>query len=446
MRYQLVIAVLLVGVLLALAGGAEAQGVSEVIVLNVDTVIVPPTQSYIERGLREANRRGAEAVLLVLDTPGGSVGTTLNIVQSIRTSEVPVIVFVGPRGANAASAGLLITLSGHVAAMAPETAIGASSPVGAQGEDLGETLSRKAEELLSAQARSLATRRGDEAVALANDAVTEARAVSSDEALDAGLIDFIAEDISAVLTHVDGMVVEIAGRERTLETAHVMTTFLTTTWLEDFLTIVTDPNLVFLLLSLGTIAIIVEIQSPGGWLAGVVGVTCVGLAMYGLGVLPVNWLGIVFIIMAFVLFLLDIKAPTHGALTAAAIISLGGGAILLLNQPAVRPFGRLSIPVVVADALATGAFFFFIIGKALQAQARTPTTGIEGLVGQVGRVSQALDPEGTIAVWGERWRAISADGEPIPEGERAEVVSVKGMTVYVRWVASPVEALPIDVD
>jgi membrane-bound serine protease (ClpP class) len=418
--------------LFALTGSASAQGISEVIVLNVDTAIVPATNSYIQRGIREAEQRGAEAVLVVLDTPGGSVAATLNIVQTIRTSEIPVIVFVGPRGATAASAGLLVTLAGHVAGMAPETAIGASSPVGLQGEDLETTIDQKTRELLSAEARGLTERRGEEAMALAEAAIMEARAVSSTEALEAGLIDFIADDIGEALEQANGLTVEVVGQERTLNTAHVMTTILGMSLLEQLLTIITDPNLIFLLLSIGTIAIIIEIQSPGGWLAGTVGVTCVGLALYGAGVLPVNWLGIVFIIMAFVLFILDIKAPTHGALTAGAIACLIGGSVLLLNQPAIRPFGQLSIPLVVAVALMIGAFFSFVLSKALQAQKRTPTTGREGLVGKTGRVTEAIDPVGKVVVWGERWQAVSVDETPIPAQARVEVVAVDEMTLHVR--------------
>ena len=425
---------LLLGLFFVPANGAAAQGVSEVIVLTVDTAIVPATHSYIERGLREAEERGAEAVLLVLDTPGGAVPATLNIVQTIRASEIPVIVYVGPRGAAAASAGLLVTLAGHLAVMAPETVIGASSPVGLQGEDLEDTLDQKVKELLSAEARGLAERRGEEAVALADAAIMEARAVSSTEALEAGLIDFIADDIGGVLEQADGRVIEVAGGEHTLDTAHVTTTFLEMSPLEEFLIILTDPNLIFLLFTAGAVAIVIEIVTPGGWISGVVGVTCVGLAMYGAGVLPVNWLGIVFIIMAFVLFILDIKTPTHGALTAGAIACLIAGALLLLNQPAMRPFGRLSIPFVVTVALLMGAFFFFILSKALQAQTRTPTTGKEGLVGKVGRVTEQIDPVGKVAVWGERWRAVSADGEPLSEQIRVEIVAVDGMTLRVRPV------------
>lgn len=432
MRYRITLLAFLVILLCTPTHAATAQSINEVIVLTVDTVISPPVQSYIERGLREADETGAEAVVLVLDTPGGNAGTTLNVVQAIRSSNVPVIVYVGPRGAHAASAGLLITLAGHIAVMAPETAIGASSPVDLQGEDLPDTLDEKAKELLSAEARSLAERRGEDAVAMAEAAIMEAQAASSTEALEAGMIDFIADDITEVLEQVDGRQVEVVGGSRTLETSHVMTMPFEMSLLEEFLTIIADPNLIFLLFSIGAIAIVIEIKSPGGWAAGAVGVTCVGLALYGAGVMPVNWLGIVFIVMAFALFILDLKAPTHGALTAAAIASLISGAVMLFNQPAVRPFGQLSIPFVVIISLLIGAFFFFIVSKALQAQTRTPTTGREGLVGKVGRVTEAIDPVGKVAVWGERWRAVSADDDPIVVQTRVEIITVEKMTLHVR--------------
>ena len=420
------------GVGLPLTQGQVAA--PEVIVLEATGPVVPPFASYVERGLKEADERNAEAIIIQLDTPGGSVDTTLDIVQAMRASDVPVIVYVGPRGARAASAGLLITLAGHAAAMAPETAIGASSPVGPQGEDLDSTLEAKAKESISAQARSLAERRGADAVALANDAVMEARAVSASEALAGNLVDFIASDIDDLLSQLDGFEVEVNGRSRTLRTSGAMLDTVPMSWLEEFLIIVTNPTIVFTLLSFGVTAIIIEIRTPGGWAAGTIGVICVGLALYGLGVMPVNWLGIIFIILAFVLFILDIKAPTHGALTAAAIASLIAGALILFNAPEVQPFGRLSIPIVILDSAVVGAFFFFVIAKALQIQARRPTTGYEGLIGQVGKVVQDIDPSGMVIVWGERWKAVSDDGTAIPQGAEIEVVEANQMRLRVRPV------------
>jgi membrane-bound serine protease (ClpP class) len=405
-----------------------------VVVLEATGPVVPPLAGYIARGLAEADMRNAEAVVLVLDTPGGSLGVTNGIVQDIQNSDVPVIVYVGPRGALAGSAGLLITLAGHAAAMAPGTAIGASSPVDATGGDLPSTIAQKEKEFLSAQARSLAERRGDAAMQIASDAVTEARAVSASEALDAGLIDFVANDVSEVLTQADGLTVDVNGRTRTLHTANAHGTSIAMSRLENLLMLLTNPNIVSILLSVGVLAIIVEIRTPGGWVSGAFGVTAVGLALYGLGALPVNWLGIIFIIMAFVLFFLELHATTHGALAFAGAISLAAGTIVLFSQPEMAPFGRISIPLVIGQSVFIAAIFAFLLTFALRAQRLQPTTGYEGLVGQTGRVTQTLDPVGMVQVWGERWKAESVDGEHIPAGREVEVVEAGKMRLKVRPV------------
>ncbi len=411
---------------------AQGDGSLEFVVLEATGTVVPPFGSYISRGIAEADSRDAEAVILVLDTPGGSVGVTLDIIQDIRTSDVPVIVFVGPRGAKAASAGLLITLAGHAAAMAPDTAIGATSPVGPQGENLDSTSQQKAEQYLSAQARSLAERRGRDAIEIATEAVTEARAVSASEALEAHLVDFVAEDVGDLLEQLDGYQLEVNGRMQTLSTQGATLYYIPMNQLERVLMLLTDPNIVFILMSIGTTAIIVEIRTPGGWAAGTIGVICVGLALYGLGVMPVNWLGIVFVILAFVLFVLEIKAPTHGALTAAGIASLAAGGIILFSQPEIAPFGTLSIPLVVGQSVFLGALFFFLVVMALRAQRLRPTTGYQGLVGQIGRVTQDIDPIGMVQVFGERWRAVAVDQQPIPAGSEVEVVEAEKMRLRVR--------------
>jgi membrane-bound serine protease (ClpP class) len=404
----------------------------EIVILDANGPVGPPLGGYIERGINEADEQNAEAVIILLNTPGGNVNTTLEIIQDIRTADIPVIVYVGPPGAKAASAGLLITLAGHLSAMAPDTAIGASSPISAQGEDLNETAQAKAEEYLSAQARSLAERRGDEAVEVASEAVFEARAVTASEALAVNLVDFIAQDVDDLLAQLDGVEVEVNGRPRTLDTANPLLTQIPMNQVERILLILTDPNIVFMLLSFGLVAIIVEIRSPGGWVAGAFGTVALGLSLYGLGVLPVNWLGLAFIIMAFILFILDIKAPTHGALSAAAVASLAAGAFILFSQPEVTPFGRLSIPLVIGQSILIGSIFAFLVTMALRAQTLRPTTGYEGLIDQLGRVTQDLNPEGMVQVWGERWRARSVDDQLIAAGSEVEVVEAGKMRLLVR--------------
>jgi membrane-bound serine protease (ClpP class) len=413
--------------------GVGAQGEPpEIVILDAAGPIGPALAGYIARGINEADARNAEAVIILLDTPGGDVNVTLGIIQDIRTADVPVIVYVGPPGAKAASAGLLVTLAGHLAAMAPDTAIGASSPVGPQGQDLPETEQAKVEGYLSAQARSLAERRGTEAVEVANAAVLEARAVSASEALAVNLVDFIARDTDDLLAQLDGAEVEVNGRPRTLNTSNPLLTRIPMNQVERILLILTDPNIVFMLLSFGLVAIIVEIRSPGGWVAGAFGTIALGLSLYGLGVLPVNWLGLVFIILAFVLFVLDIKAPTHGALSAAAVASLAAGAFILFSQPEIAPFGRLSIPLVIGQSILIGGIFVFLVTMALRAQALRPTTGYEGMSGQVGRVTRDLNPEGMVQVRGERWRARAVDDQVIPTGSEVEVVEAGKMRLRVR--------------
>jgi membrane-bound serine protease (ClpP class) len=404
----------------------------EVVILDASGPIGPALAGYIARGINEADARNAEAVILQLDTPGGDVNVTLGIIQDIRNADVPVIVYVGPPGARAASAGLLVTLAGHLAAMAPDTAIGASSPVGPQGQDLPETEQAKIEGYLSAQARSLAERRGADAVEVANAAVVDAKAVSANEALSANLVDFIARDTDDLLAQLNGAEVEVNGRTRTLNTSNPLLTRIPMNQVERILLILTDPNIVFTLLSFGVVAIIVEIRSPGGWVAGAFGTIALGLSLYGLGVLPVNWLGLVFIILAFVLFILDIKAPTHGALSAAAVASLAAGAFILFSQPGIAPFGHLSVPLVIGQSLLIGGIFAFLVMMAVRAQTLQPTTGYEGLSGQVGRVTRDLDPEGMVQVWGERWRARAVDNQVIPSGSEVEVVEAGKMRLLVR--------------
>nr|MBN1228110.1 nodulation protein NfeD [Anaerolineae bacterium] len=429
-------AVVLWFVLVVLMGACPPATIAQkneptIIILEATGPVAPSFGSYIARGLEEADAINAEAVVLMLDTPGGNLGITLNIVQDIRNSDVPVIVFVGPRGAKAGSAGLLITLAGHAAAMAPDTAIGASSPIDSQGQDLPTTAEEKAEQYTGAQARSLAERRGEEAVRIAEEAVFEARAVTPSEALDANLIDFVVEDISELLHRLDGFEVEVNGRLRSLHTEGASLVTIPMSQIEQFLLFFFDPNVTFLLLNIGILALIVEIRSPGGWVAGVVGVTCVGFALYGLGVMPVNWLGIVFVVMAFVLFILEIKAATHGALVAAGIVSLAVGGVILFNQPGIEPFGSLSLPLVIGQSLLVGVLFAFILTFAIRAQSLTPTTGYEGMVGQVGRVTQDLDPVGRVLVAGERWRSISADRTPIAKDSQVKVIDAAQMRLVV---------------
>jgi membrane-bound serine protease (ClpP class) len=415
------------------AGGAVAQETGQadrarhIDALEIEGAVTPIMISYIERGIRTAEDDGAEALIIQLNTPGGQTDLMNQIVQALLEADVPTVVFVYPRGAYAASAGTLITLGAHVAAMAPGTTIGAASPVGSQGEDLGETMEKKVKEDLKAQARALAERRGEEAVAWAESAIEEAKAATAEEALELGVIDFIADDIDNLLAQMDGFQVQVNGQEVTLQTAEATVVELPMTFLEQFLHIITNPTIAFILLTIGINAILFELSSPGGYAAGIVGVICLLLAFYSLGVLPVNYTGLIFIGLAFVLFIVDLKASTHGVLTVGGIASLVAGALLLFNSP----LYRVSVSAVVAVAVVTGLFFAFAIAKVVQARRRPAVTGSEGLVGKTAQARTSLAPDGTVFVKGELWQATAVAG-PIEAGERVEIVAVEKLHLQVK--------------
>jgi membrane-bound serine protease (ClpP class) len=413
---------------------AQAQGPApQVLVLTVTGDVAPAMREYIARGIRTAEQRGSDLLVIELDTPGGMITTMQEIVSDIRASTVPVVVYVSPRGAMAASAGTLITLAGHASAMAPETIIGAASPIGSQGENLPTTAQAKEEEALKAMVRTLADRRGTNALTLGQSMIDQARAVSASEALDAGLIDFVATDLNDLLTQLDGFTVQMTDGEHVLHTAGAVTEELPPSFIERVLGILVNPNTVFLLINVGVWALLAEISNPGAWVPGFTGAVCLLLAAYGLGYLPVNWFGILFIVVAFVLFIVDVKAPTHGTLTAAGVGSLIVGALVLFNSPGTPPLERVSIPLVIGMAILTGLFFAVIISFALRAQRAPIRVGMESLVHKTGIARSAINPTGQVQAGGELWTADLDEGaEPVLAGDRVEVVSVRGMRVKVR--------------
>ncbi|HUF39629.1 MAG TPA: nodulation protein NfeD [Anaerolineales bacterium] len=415
------------------AAPAYAQEASPaILVIEADGVVAPAMREYIRRGLATAEQRGVSVVVLRLDTPGGAVDSMTEIVAAIRGSPIPVAVYVAPSGSMAASAGTVITLAGHVAAMAPETVIGAASPVGGQGEDLGETIETKVKEALRAQVRSLMEGRSAEAIALAEETIENAIAVTATEALAAGMIDIIAVDLSDLLRQLDGRTVRFPdGSTEILSTAFAEVQTLPPSLIEQLLAILTDPNIVFLLLTIGVQAVLIELGSPGGWVAGFVGFASLTLAAFGLGFLETNLLGLAFLVMSFVLFVLEIKTPTQGALTAAGVVSFIVGALVLFNSPGTPGFARVSVPLVVASGVAMGLIFGAVVAFAIRAQRGRPRTGQEGLVGRTGRAQTALAPAGLVQVGGEQWSAVAEVGT-IEAGRRVEVVSVQGVRLTVR--------------
>ncbi len=431
MKTKLRLAILWLALLLALTATAHAQGNGTVIVITAEGPVTPVMVSHIERGIRTAEERNAEALIIQLNTPGGQTDLMDRVVASMLDSDKPVIVYVSPSGAMAGSAGTVITLAAHANAMAPQTIIGAASPVGGQGEDLGETLEAKLKEAIKAQVRTLAARRSEEAIKLAESTIDEAKAVTADEAKAAGLTDFIATNLPDLLNQLDGYTVNVHGSEVTLHTQNAIVEELDLSLLEEILGILTNPNVIFLLLAIGAQAILIELSSPGGWVAGFIGAVCLALAFYGLGVLPVNWFGIIFIVIAFALFILDVNAPTHGALTAAAVASLIVGALVLFNSPGSLPYLQVSVPLVIATSVIMGGVFFLIIMIALRTRKLPAKTGVEGLKGKTGFVTQPLNPRGIVQVESEEWSAEAESGT-IEVGAEVTVVEVKGLRLKVK--------------
>ena len=320
--------------------------------------------------------------------------------------------------------------------MAPKTIIGASTPIDQSGENLTSDARSKAANATKAAVRPYVEPRGEEALALANAMIEEARAVTAKEALDAKLIDFVADDVEDLLQALNGFTVQTNDGARTIDTSGVETVPLNMSFIEQFLLFLTDPNIAFLLLAIGVQAVLIEISSPGGWVAGFIGAVCLTLAVYGMGVLPVNWFGIIFLLIAFVLFILDIKAPTHGALTTAGVASFIIGALVLFNSPGTPQFQRVSVPLVVATGFVIGMFFMVMLVYALRALKVPVRAGIESLNGKTGMARSAVEGSGgQVQLGSELWTAESVDtSESIGKGDKVEVVEVKGLRLKVRKI------------
>lgn len=409
---------------------------NEILVLEIEAPVFQTMHDYFERGLNEAERRDASAVLIVLDTPGGAVATTLEIIQLFRASEIPIIVYVAPRGAQAASAGSLITAAAHASAMAPETVIGAASPINSDGSDINETSYRKAVEDLKATMRSLTERRSEEAVALGEAMIEEARAVSSTEALEAGFIDIVASDVTTLLADLDGMTVYVQDQPIDLETKSATQVPFEMNVLEQILLWLTNPILLGFLLTIGVQAILIELNNPGINVAGVVGIICIVLALYGAGQLSVNWIGLGLVFVAVGLFVTELFTTNNGVLSLAGVVCLVGGLLVLFNSPDAPEYARLSWTGAVSIGLFALVTFGGIAYLALRAQQMVPVSGTEGMIGRAGTVRAPLTSTndqppytGQVLVYGELWKAVS--DEPLPKNASVAVKQVDGLTIKV---------------
>ncbi len=415
--------------LLALLWGtfAQAEPGNHVDLLVFKGAVTPVLDRYLSQGISTASNDGAEVLILKFDTPGGSVDITQGIVQKILASPVPIVVYVAPPGAHAASAGTFITLAAHAAVMAPGTTIGAASPVSNMGADLGKTMQRKVTNVLAKDLVNLAKRRGEKATRWAEEAVREAKAATAEEALEMGVVDAVAYDVPDLLDKIDGLEVSVNGVKRTLHTRGLPIREIPMNELDQFLNAIANPAIAAILLTLGVNGLLFELASPGAYLPGIIGVISLLLAFYSLGALSANYVGLIFIALAFILFVVDLKAPTHGVLTIGGIVSFVFGAMVLFNTP------YMTVPwaTIITLALGTASFFVFAIAKVVQSYKWKPVTGREGLIGAIGEARTDLDPKGMVFVHGETWRA-EAESPPLHKGDLVVVTSVNGLKIKVR--------------
>lgn len=427
------LATMLLGLTQVSAIAQTQTNATNVVTVKLDGPLTPVWREILQRSIDLATNQRSQVIVVELNTTGGSIDLMNQLVQTILQSPVPVVVYVSPQGAMAASAGTLLTLSGKFSAMAPNTIIGAASPVGAQGEDIASTEATKVKEALKATVRTLAAQRGEKAIALAEEAIENARAASAQEALDAGLVDFIATDMNDLLNQLDGQVVLVNGTSVTLQTRAATINETPITPVENVLALLTNPNIVFLLLAIAVQAILIEISHPGGWVAGFIGAVLLAVSIYGMNLLSVNYVGLILMGVAFVLFILDIKAPTHGALTVVGTATFIAGALVLFNSARVPKFANVSVPLVITVGVLMGLSFFAIVMIAVRAMRAPIITGKESLIGKEGFVTSA-GPSGSIAqIAGERWSILLGPAsDPITKGDRVVVTEVKGLKLVVK--------------
>lgn len=429
MKQKLVVTMIVMLWLVSVSLNSTAQTPGSVVVLGANGPVTPVMVSHIERGIARAEADNATALIIELNTPGGQTDLTRIIIQHIVNSEVPVVVYVYPPGGFAASAGTFITLAGHVAAMAPQTSIGAASPINIGGGEIDATLRAKLENILVADMENLAERRGEKAVKFATDAIREARAANAKTALSLGVIDIIATNLDDLLAQLDGRDVQLLSGSRTLHTASAPITRIPMTLAEQILSVILRPEIAFMLLAIGPLAIIYELANPGGYIGGVIGVICTVLGLYAIGQLPVNYAGIALLVLALALFTADVFAPTHGVLTTAAVVSLILGGLLMFNETELGY--RVSVGPIISVAVALGLIFFFIVGKAVATLKMKPASIGARIDGMHGIAKTQLSPEGIVLVDGARWQA-STVGQPIEEGESIQVISVSGLRLTVQ--------------
>lgn len=423
---------LIATLLMAGAAAACAPRIHErraVNVLTADFEVNPVMERYIDRGIDEAERTDAKAVVIKLDTPGGLSTSMEHIVQRIESAKVPVIVYVSPSGAKAASAGTFITMSANVAVMAPGTSIGAAHPIDASGGDIGGTLGVKVENNAAAYARSVAETRGRNAD-WAERAVRESVSASTSEAVEMHIVDYAADNLDSALEQADGRRVTVDNEQVTLNGLAAATRVSNDlTFIERLSLLLSDPNIAFLLLSFGGLGLLLEFLHPGVIAPGVFGAISLILAFFALGTLPVNWAGVALILLAFVLFGSELFVGGFGALGIGGVISLVAGGLLLTSTS--NSDFQVSRWLIFGVGLVLLVFFFTVVTAIIRMRRAPAYLGIQNMIGASAVARSDLNPDGFVFIKGERWKAVAEDA-PIATGEPVKVTSVKGLTLTVR--------------
>jgi membrane-bound serine protease (ClpP class) len=412
----------------ALAVPAAAQG-KHAAVIKINDVITPAIAEFVSRSIEQATKENAVCLIIQMDTPGGLDLSMRDIIKDIMNAEIPVIVYVGPSGARAASAGAIITIAADIAAMAPGTNIGAAHPVAMGGGKMDRTMAEKVVNDAVAYVKSIAQKKGrnvDWAVRAVRDSVS----IPETEALKLKVIDLIAKDLNELLEKADGKTVEKPKGAIKLATKGLKIQELEMGFRQRFLATLSNPNLAYILMMIGMVGLYFELAHPGAIFPGVIGGISLILAFFAFRTLPVNYAGVLLIILGIFLFIAEIKIASYGLLTIGGLISLAIGSIMLFDSPA--PFLRASFTVIIPTVLATAAFFIFVVAAALKAQLARPTTGAEGLVGEIGVAKTRLAPEGKVFVHGEWWNAYADEG--IEPEEKVRVLKNEGLKLKVERV------------
>lgn len=400
----------------------------KVISITINEGINPSTAEFIHDGIEKAEKENAECLVINLNTPGGLLTSTREIVTNIMQSKVPVIVYVSPTGAHAGSAGTFITLAANIAAMAPGTNIGAAHPVDMNGKS-DAVMNEKIINDASALIRTIAEKRGRN-IQWAEDAVRNSVSITEKEALEKNVINVVANDQKDLLNKVDGKQIELNTGSKSLHTKNVTIESLEMGFFQKVLSRLSDPNISYIIMMLGFYGLLFELFSPGAIFPGIIGVICLILAFYSMSSMPVNYAGLALIIFGIILYLLEIKVISHGLLAIGGTISVLLGSMILFRTSPVENYVSLSWSVIISVTAFSALFFLFLITMGLRAQRAKPVSGANALIGKTAETLESLDLSGQVQLMGETWNAISLSGK-INEKEKVTVKEIKGLTLYV---------------